>query len=921
MSTLPAPMATLTGPAHDRVRGVQRRLARLGWARGAAWGIAAALATLILGAWIDLAIELSGPIRAGVDVTALIALLAVTIALIAGRRRAATLQGVAARLDELAKARGQIVTGLDLATAPAAAQSPLTRGLAQIAAGRAAELIRRVELNSAAPLGMLRRPLTAITCIAAFFLVVGAANPRLFATQWMRFTDPFGDHPPYSALQFNVSPGDTSVVYATSLDIHATTWGAYAGSVDLVYCPDGQSQQVIPMFPQSTGKWEATLANLVSPGDYFVRSGESRSPRYRIVVVTVPLIQKVDFRVTLPAYTHRAPYVGPLPQGGLAGLPGTLVEVRAWSNRPLSGGTLSLTTPAGFHPIPMSADANQAQAHFTITSPGKFQITVTDTDAQDSPQPFSGTFSLLKDQRPFVRIVDPPLLSFAAPDALIKITAIAEDDYGISSLQIYRGIDDSRFTAVDIPIPPAQPARWVGQATLALADLGVDPGDVIKIFARVEDNDPAGPKGSESTVAVIHVVSQADLDKMAMQRNALEVLQSKYAQAERRLEAADADAQRIEKELDSQDRSKPLTAAQKKEIEDLARRLAADSSAIKQLADHHLPVDIDAALTAQLNKVAGQFDSASAAAASIGRQGMPSGAAADQIRQLRRTLDQEKAQYNQEALEPLAYLAKILPLIADERRFIDLYRHQQDLADRMLPLEGHDGEDNPQLKARMRDLEDEQGEIRDALQSLLEDINSDAAALPSDPKLDLLRQTATQFAKAVGASPADGQMRDSQSSLDMFAGTQASASAHDAARTLSSFIHRCNGMGSCASQSLAFNPTLSDGLGDSINQLLAMGAVGMGGGAGGYSAYASSLDNIGLFGTIPLMSQESGNGGQADSGLATADNSAANGKTNPDAIPLYGPQRAQGVGTAPVPPQYQKRVDDYFQRVEDEMSN
>jgi len=51
-------------------------------------------------------------------------------------------------------------------------------------------------------------------------------------------------------------------------------------------------------------------------GKYFVRSGKARTTRFDVNVVTVPQIQKVTFKVTLPAYTHRPPYDGVLPQAG-----------------------------------------------------------------------------------------------------------------------------------------------------------------------------------------------------------------------------------------------------------------------------------------------------------------------------------------------------------------------------------------------------------------------------------------------------------------------------------------------------------------------------------------------------------------------------------------------------------------------------
>ena len=38
---------------------------------------------------------------------------------------------------------------------------------------------------------------------------------------------------------------------------------------------------------------------------------------------------------------------------------------------------------------------------------------------------------LLKDEKPLVRIVEPFATSFATPDAMVKVLAVAEDDYGI----------------------------------------------------------------------------------------------------------------------------------------------------------------------------------------------------------------------------------------------------------------------------------------------------------------------------------------------------------------------------------------------------------------------------------------------------------------------------------------------------------
>jgi hypothetical protein len=239
------------------------------------------------------------------------------------------------------------------------------------------------------------------------------------------------------------------------------------------------------------------------------------------------------------------------------------------------------------------------------------------------------------------------------------------------------------------------------------------------------------------------------------------------------------------------------------------------------------------------------------------------------------------------------------------------------LTERMASLDQKNHPDDSGLKGRMRDLQDEQHQIRDDLATLLDDIDNHVGALPDDKQLDQLRETATDFARAVRQSPADGQMGDTEASLVQFDGTSAEKSARLAEQTLNRFIARCQGMGKSGSVCLRFQPELSAGLGDSINQMLSLGL----GSGGGYSSGGNSMENIGLYGTIPLISpQGGGGGGQADRGLATSANGSPNGLENPDAAGAEGKQEASGGADAPIPPQYKQRVGEYFERVEDELS-
>ena len=61
---------------------------------------------------------------------------------------------------------------------------------------------------------------------------------------------------------------------------------------------------------------------------------------------------------------------------------------------------------------------------------------------------------------------------------------------------------------------------------------------MIKLFGRVEDNDPAGAKGAESSVVTVRIVSQEEFERMVRTRQGIEAMLSKYYAAQRRMEAA-----------------------------------------------------------------------------------------------------------------------------------------------------------------------------------------------------------------------------------------------------------------------------------------------------------------------------------------------------------------------------------------------
>ncbi len=316
-------------------------------------------------------------------------------------------------------------------------------------------------------------------------------------------------------------------------------------------------------------------------------------------------------------------------------------------------------------------------------------------------------------------------------------------------------------------------------------------------------------------------------------------------------------------------------------MKELAKRLRDETATIRESARYPLPYDIDRNLSKELDALASSLDQLARIAEELANQsGLKNGAVAKQLAKLSRRLLGGREDFNESALAPIELLARIYPLLEDQSRFVQLYLHQRDLAQRMASLKGHDAVLQPAIKARMRDLEGEQRQIQSELTRLLDDIEDHARLLPDDSRLAQLRETAQAFATAVRGSGASQAMSDAAAALSVFAGTQSVEKAQHAADILEKFLAQCTGGGEMAGACegcLKFQPRLAAKLGNSIEQMLAdaglplpgqIGQIGSGRGIGagsGYSARQSNLNNVGLYGNLPalLSSSRQGSGRSA----------------------------------------------------------
>ena len=251
---------------------------------------------------------------------------------------------------------------------------------------------------------------------------------------------------------------------------------------------------------------------------------------------------------------------------------------------------------------------------------------------------------------------------------------------------------------------------------------------------------------------------------------------------------------------------------------------------------------------------------------------------------------------------------------------------QQDLAERLASMKGQDKEDNPALKARMRDLEEEQRQVRDALARLLDDIQEHVDKLPEKPELKDLRKTAQEFVEEGAGSGASEAMAAAEAALAEFAGTRGYEKAKEAADILAKFLNECQGCKNCACNGmrLVFQAEAVQIDGQHAGQLLAGLGMGTGMGDGTGPAWDGDAADSARSASSAACPRCPASRRAAKAVPTTWRGARAMPPRPPARIPTQAagdavvPGQAAGVSEGAVPARYRRQVGQYFQRIAEE---
>ena len=732
-----------------------------------------------------------------------------------------------------------------------------------------------VELGRATAAGvqvwpMLRRGVQAAGITAGIGLGAWLLFLALGAEVWHavlpRFTDPHGDHPPYSKLKFEVVPGRTNVLYAGQVEIRARTSGLPVDKLWLVSQSGSNTTRTL-MFLAPDKSFFQTLANLREPAEYFVTDGKARSHRFPIEVRYTPRITLAEATFTFPGYTGKPPRTGKLADEPQALPEETAVSFRIASNRPLKSGTLNLTPVLGgkARQVPLAPEAQNTvvRGDFTLTEPVVFTLSVRDVQDLACAEPLQGRFNILPDERPRITVLEPGRDAVATPAISVPIKVQAQDDYGVNRVYWLRGHNRSieRPFNLKLALKPGPQSIEAGGA-FELAKLGVRPGDSIEYYFEAADNYPKGPNLALSRIYRLEIISQEQFDEILRQAAARKALFEPYLQLDRWLQRL-AERARSLAEKSARESDPATTSAAMKDLdEDLAQY---ESELAKLLASSPL-FDIEKAFRNTLEQQQQQMGEAREELKSAMGGG---NSRSEQLAKIAKQLSEMARKEREEVGEPAREIAVVANLLSRADTFVKLAQEQAALAkmlrrfaDKTTPLTRLE-------ELELQELADRQRKIEGALRDLMALLPELLAQVPDDPAYENLRGDVEAFIQAVKDAEIEKDLGEAGRLLANAEGKPGYETAQRAADKMDALISKCQSMSQDGQACLRFRPSMNQGLGNTLQQILAAMGAGPGRNGGGRDGYSMFANDFSLYGSNAMLAGEQA-GGRGDRGRGNA---------------------------------------------------
>lgn len=724
----------------------------------------------------------------------------------------------AARLVEsrLGLSDGRLVTAWDLSEAPPKHASPQ---LVQHSVKAANEYAQSVPLGET----VQTRPLIRTSLMLGAVLLVAVAGglimPRMSAAVLTRLADPWGDHPPFTLVEFAVSTDPDPVFHGRSATIVARLSGPEeVERANVVFVEQPHVPVVMPMLRRPEGEFVLPIERAETSREFYIDTPRGRSGRHRLTVLPVPTFEATHVRYAFPKYTAWPEASHVLDPRGLQALAGTNVTLTVTSNVPLKSGTLVLRpreqkkAPTTITLLPVRSAPATVTATFPLTFSGLFQLRLTGADGTPGRDHLEGPVVPTEDRPPQVEILEPAPLTLAVENWQVPVLIVARDDVAVDALVLQASVNGWGPHAQEVAIEKTIKTSVRGDYLFHLGNLGASAGDIITFYVTARDNRPPAGQSVDTPVYVIQVISEAEYLEFARSKYRMEDIVEEFEELQKKLDDLDRQRDELLKEAEAlkealkdgslspedverleklQTQLEGLEQEAAKLAEELAKR--AEQTPLYDFEENYR--DMLQQLSKQMQEQAAAARAAREAAEELRKNPNLSPEALqnalEQLEQKEEGLDAESLSKRKQTAEDLEKLRLADEMLAQAERLQSLVRQQRDLADRMAEL--RDAESlTPEQQERARQLAKEQELLEQELHETTEELEKLSGQC--EKCLPRTSGDAKKLCQAIREGQITGDQQGAAKSARGGKGKDAAERAAEAARKLEALqCESCNG--------------------------------------------------------------------------------------------------------------------------------
>ena len=285
--------------------------------------------------------------------------------------------------------------------------------------------------------------------------------------------------------QLQVAPGDLTLGRNSDQEVTAQPLGFLPRSIRLFALHEGNPNwQAFPMLPaQQGGGYHFLLVNLREAVQYYVEADGVRSPQYKLSVIDIPRVERLEVRYQYPAYTGMQDSVDPN-GGDIIALKGTKITLIAHTDVPSPGGRMVLDDGTE---LPLAKGGErQFEASWTLSKDALYHVRLQDHLGREARASEEYLIQALSDSPPTIRLARPGRDHDPTPVEEVVIAFTGQDDVRLADLQMHYSVNAGPEKTVDLASAnPSQDAA--GNHNLQLEDYKMVPGDLVSYYGVAKD--------------------------------------------------------------------------------------------------------------------------------------------------------------------------------------------------------------------------------------------------------------------------------------------------------------------------------------------------------------------------------------------------------------------------------------------------